>query len=108
MLIKFAIFGKNLTIKGEIMNKNELVDQINKKSGLTKQDCKLCLDVIIEIIKDSLKNGDSVTLSNFGKFKVNNAKPKTLYSFKTGQTYTIEERKTPVFKASESLKCIVK
>lgn len=90
------------------MNKNEFINQVNLKTGLTKKDCKLCLETIVWVIKDALKNGDSVTLSNFGKFKVNQVKPKPMYSFQTGKTYLAEERRAPVFKASDNLKRSVK
>lgn len=90
------------------MNKNEFVDVVYKKSGLTKKDCKMCLETILEVIKDALKNGESVTISNFGRFKINETKAKSMYSFKTRTTEIIEARKTPAFKASENLKQIVK
>lgn len=90
------------------MNKNEFISRVNSKTGLTKKDCKLCLETIMEVIKDALKNGDSVTLSNFGKFKVNEIKAKPMYSFQTGKTYLAERRRTPVFKASDYLKRSVK
>ncbi len=90
------------------MNKNEFVNAVYSKSGLTKKDCRLCLDVILEVIKDALSQGDSVTLSNFGKFKVNEMKSKPMYSFKTGKTQMIEARKSPAFKPSDNLKRIVK
>lgn len=95
-------------IKGVKMNKNEFISQVNNKIGLTKKDCKLCLETIITVIKDALKHGESVTLSNFGKFKVNQIKSKPMYSFKTGQTYVAEPRRAPVFKASDNLKRSVK
>ena len=90
------------------MNKNEFVNAMHQKSNLTKKDCKLYLDAIINVIKDALKNGESVTLSNFGKFKVNEVKAKPMYSFKTGTTHTMPARRTPSFRASEQLKQIVK
>lgn len=90
------------------MNKNEFVSQLNTKTGLTKKDCKLCLESIIDVIKDALKSGESVTLSNFGKFKVNEIKAKPMYSFQTGQTYMAKQRRTPVFRASDNLKRSVK
>ena len=90
------------------MNKNEFVDAVKTKSGLTKKDCKLCLDTILEVIKNALKQGDSVTLSNFGKFKVSEIKSKPMYSFVTKKTSLVEARKTPTFRASETLKRSVK
>ena len=90
------------------MNKNEFVSEINAKSGLSKKDCKLCLEAMIEVIKSALKSGESVNLSNFGKFKVNDVKSKCMYNFKTKNTEFVEARKTPAFKASENLKQCVK
>ena len=90
------------------MNKNEFIDKLNNQSGLTKKDCKLCLDTIIEVIKDALRQGESVTLTNFGKFKVNEIKEKQMYSFKTGKNQTVASRRTPSFRASDNLKRVVK
>ena len=90
------------------MNKNEFVSELNLKSGLSKKDCRLCLDAVIDIIKSTLQNGDSVTLSNFGKFKVNDVKSKNLYNFQTGRTELVDARKAPTFKASENLKQCIK
>ncbi len=86
------------------MNKNEFLSEVTSRAGLTKKDCKLCLDTILSVIKDALKEGDSVTLSNFGKFKMNEIKAKPMYNFATKQTRIMRARKTPAFKASDSLK----
>jgi len=90
------------------MNKNEFINVINEKSGLSKKDCKLCLETMLEVIKSALQSGESVTLANFGKFKVNDVKSKCLYNFKTKSTEVVDARKTPTFKASENLKQCVK
>lgn len=92
----------------EVMNKNEFVNEINLKSGLSKKDCRLCLETMLEVIKSALQCGESVTISNFGKFKVNDVKSKTLYNFKTKNTEVVEAKKTPAFKASENLKQCLK
>ncbi len=86
------------------MNKNEFLSVVTDRAGLSKKECKLCLDTILEVIKDALKEGDSVTLSNFGKFKMNEIKAKPMYNFATKQTHIMKARKTPAFKASDNLK----
>ena len=86
------------------MNKNDFVNEINLKSVLSKKDCKLCLETMLEVIKSALQSGESVTISNFGKFKVNDVKSKCLYNFKTKNTETVQAKRTPTFKASENLK----
>lgn len=90
------------------MNKNEFVNEINLKSGISKKDCKLCLETMIEIIKSALQSGESVVLSNFGKFKVQDVKSKNLYNFQTGKTELTDSKRSPTFKASENLKQFVK
>ena len=93
---------------GKIMNKNEILNAIKEKSGVSKRDCKLCFDAMLDIIKDALTNGESVTISNFGKFKVNDNKSKNVYNFKTKNVEIVNAKKTPVFKASDSLKQCLK
>ena len=90
------------------MNKNDFLNELNLKSGLSKKDCKLCLNVMIDVIKSVLKNGENVELSNFGKFKINTIGPKTIYNFKTKNTELVDERKTLTFKASDNLKKCIK
>ena len=90
------------------MNKNEFINEIYNQSGISKKDCKLCLETMLNVIKDALQSGESVSLSNFGKFKVNQLKEKTMYNFKTRNTEIVKTKRTPVFKASENLKQCIK
>ena len=89
------------------MNKTELVTEMNSQLGLTKKECKLCLEIVVDVIKTVLSRGDSVELPNFGKFKVTINKPKSIYNFKTKNVEVVDETKTLLFKASNNLKkCI--
>ena len=90
------------------MNKNEFIDAIYNQSGLSKKDCKLCLETIFEVIKCALQSGESVAFSNFGKFKVNDKKEKVMYNFKTKNIEIVKPKRTLSFKPSENLKQIVK
>ena len=90
------------------MNKNEFIEAVNEQTKLTKKECKMCLEVILNVIKHALKNGESVNFTNFGKFKISKIKAKPIYNFKTGKTNLLQERNSLTFKASENLKQIVK
>ena len=90
------------------MNKNEIVNAVNKNSGLSKRDCKLCLEAVVNVIKSALKDGESITISNFGRFKVSEMKSKPIYSFKTKTTQMSGGGKSATFKPSESLKQLIK
>lgn len=90
------------------MNKKEFVTEVYSKCGLTKKDCELCLDVILDVIKSALSSGESVTLTNFGKFKITKTKAKSMYNFKEKKPTMVQAKKMPIFRASENLKRIVK
>jgi nucleoid DNA-binding protein len=53
------------------MNKSELVIAIAASAGLTKTASKRTLDVTIDVISKTLKNGEPIVLVGFGTFKVN-------------------------------------
>lgn len=90
------------------MNKNEFLNVVNEKSGLSKRDCKLCLETMLDVIKYALAKGESVTLTNFGKFKVNEVGAKTMYNFKTKTNELVQAKRAPTFKASDNLKQCIK
>lgn len=86
------------------MNKNEFIKEVYNQSGLSKKDCKLCLETILNVIRTALQSGESVSISNFGKFQVEHKKAKSLYNFQTKTTELVQAKNTPGFKASSNLK----
>ena len=52
--------------------KAEFVDKVAAKSGLSKKDAGAAVDAVISSIEDSLKSGDEVSFTGFGKFHVAN------------------------------------
>ncbi len=49
------------------MNKNQLIQSAAAKTGLSQQHVKECLDAVLGIIGDELKNGSEVVVPDFGK-----------------------------------------
>ena len=52
------------------MNKNELVEQIAERSGLSKGQASEALGATIAAIEDSLAAGQEIAITGFGKFSV--------------------------------------
>ena len=50
------------------MTKQEFVDQVAQKSGLSRSDAGEAVDAFLETVTDTLKSGDSITFTGFGKF----------------------------------------
>ncbi len=90
------------------MTKQELVNHMAKKTGLTKKDAEASLDSFLEGVKASLKKGESVGLVGFGTFNVSKRSARMGRNPQTGATIKIPARKVPVFRAGKGLKDVVR
>ena len=50
------------------MTKQEFVDAVAGKSGLSKRDAGAAVDAFLESVEDALKSGETVNFTGFGKF----------------------------------------
>jgi DNA-binding protein HU-beta len=88
--------------------KAEFVDKVAGKSGLSKKDAGAAVDAVISSIEDSLKSGDEVSFTGFGKFHVANRGAREGRNPRTGETMTIAASRVPRFTAGSGLKKAVK
>jgi DNA-binding protein HU-beta len=51
------------------MNKGGLVSEVARRTGLSKADVGRIVDAAIDAIRDSVVNGERVTLADFGTFE---------------------------------------
>ena len=89
------------------MNRKELVDALAAKTSLSKADTDRAISALIEIISDTLKTGDSLSLIGFGTFEVRKRAARTGRNPKTGEELKIKASKVPAFKAGTALKMAV-
>ena len=91
------------------MNKTELVKTIsNNIEGATQKDVCVVLDTFMDVVKDTLVNGDKVALTGFGTFEVAVSATSKVRNPKTGEEILIPASKAPKFKAGKALKDAVK
>lgn len=86
------------------MNKQELIQAISDKSGLTQKDAKTALDATLAVITDTLTKGDDIALVGFGAFSVREQKARIARNPKTGESVQIPAKKVVSFKAGKGLK----
>lgn len=86
------------------MHKNELIEAVSTRTGLTKSDTLKFTDAIIDVIFHSLKNSQRITLIGFGYFQVTNRSSRNGRNPRTGETIKIQARKIPRFTAAKVLK----
>lgn len=89
------------------MNKQELVDAIAKKAGLSKTDTTKALDATLDVITHSLKKSEEVRLTNFGTFSVATRAATEGRNPRTGATLKIPASKQPKFRAGKGLKDVI-
>ncbi len=86
------------------MNKTELVALVAEKSGLTKKDADAAVSATLDVIVDSIANGEKVQFVGFGTFEQRTRNERTGCDPRTGKTITIPASKVPAFKAGRAFK----
>ena len=90
------------------MNRNELIQQIAERSGLSKAQAGEALNATLETIEDGLSHDDEIAITGFGKFSVAHRDARQGTNPATGEKITIGATKTPRFSAGARLKEAVK
>ena len=86
------------------MTKQEFVDAVADKAGLTKRDAGAAVDACLDVIERSLQNGDAVTFTGFGKFHVTRRAARMGVNPRTGEKVQISAANVPKFSAGSQLK----
>jgi integration host factor subunit alpha len=86
-----------------VLTKNDISVKIHEL-GFTKKTAVDTVESLLEIIKQTLANGDDVLVSGFGKFCVKNKKARRGRNPATGSDLTLRERKVVTFKCSGKLR----
>jgi len=90
------------------MNKEQLIERVSTKTGLSKKDVNSALDALLEGVTAALKKNDKVTLVGFGTFSVRKRAAREGRNPQTGAKLRIPARKVPAFSAGKELKTAVK
>ena len=89
------------------MNKTELVEAVAKDSGLSNADARKAVESLISTVEKTLKKGDEIAITGFGKFSVVKRSARTGRNPQTGETVKIKASKAPKFTAGAGLKTAV-
>lgn len=86
------------------MNRQELVEAIALKAGISKAAADAAVKAFIETVGDELQNGGKVQLIGFGSFETSKRAARTGRNPQTGATTKIAACTAPKFKAGKALK----
>lgn len=90
------------------MNKAGIVDAVHVVVGGTKTTAEQAVEKVIEVIIDSLKKGEEVSIAGLGIFTVKERAARQARNPRTGESISVAAMKVPKFKASKHLKDSVK
>lgn len=86
------------------MSKQQLIEMIAEKAGLTKADSARALEAAMESVTEALAKGEKVTLVGFCTLSVKQKDAKEGRNPKTGETVQIPARNAVKFSAGSKLK----
>lgn len=91
------------------MTKAEFVDRLARDARVgSKKQAADAVEAVLDGITDSLRGGDEVNFTGFGKFSVAVRSPRQGVNPRTGERITIAGGRVPRFSAGAGLKAKVK
>ncbi|MDH6312362.1 DNA-binding protein HU-beta [Parabacteroides sp. PFB2-10] len=84
------------------MTKADIVSEISKSTGIDKSTVLASVESFMEIVKDSLSDGENVYLRGFGSFVVKKRAQKTARNISKNTTIIIPEHNIPSFKPAKT------
>ena len=86
------------------MNKEELVQEISKKSKVTQKETAEIINALMETIEKTVAKGKKVTLVGFGTFEARKRAARTGRNPQTGKEIKIAAKTVPAFSAGKKFK----
>ncbi len=88
------------------MTKADLVDQVTEAigPGITKKDCALVVDGLLNAVKAALADGERIEIRGFGSFEVRHRKSRMARNPRTGEPVKVPAREVPHFKPSKQFR----
>ena len=86
------------------LTKTDIVELIAEKNDFSPAEAKDVLEPLIEIIKSTLTSGEDLMISGFGKFQVNEKRPRKGRNPATGNSMMLDKRRVVTFKIAGKLR----
>jgi len=86
------------------MNKGEFIDRLADSTNLTKKEARKILDSVLDLIQNTLLQGEEVKLVGFGKFGVRARKASSRINPQTKEQIHVDAKVVPLFKPGKELR----
>src|SRR5258708_33457174 len=92
-------------VRQTIMTKAEIVQALySKVGGFSRKESAELVDLVFEMMKETLGRGEKIKVSGFGNFVLRDKRQRPGRNPQTGEPIKISERRVLTFKASQLLK----
>ncbi|MRR58534.1 MAG: integration host factor subunit alpha [Deltaproteobacteria bacterium] len=89
------------------MTKSDMVEKIYEKIGFSKKESAELVEMVFDIIKNTLETGEKIKIAGFGNFVVKEKADRRGRNPQTGEEIVISARKILTFKPSQVLKASI-
>ena len=86
------------------MTKAEVANRLMEKTGLPRKQAIDAVEIFLESIKNSLKNGEKVSLVGFGTFQIKEKNARNGRNPRTGEKIHIPAKRVTIFKPGKSFR----
>ena len=86
------------------MTKADIIDAVCEEIGFSKRESAKITETMLDIIKETLENGENVKLSGFGSFNIQHKLARLGRNPQTGESMTISARRILSFRSSNVLR----
>ena len=90
------------------MNKADLVSEISHKVEISKAQAERAMEVLMDAIVATLKQGREVSIAGLGIFSAKMRAARQARNPRTGETIHVAAQRVPKFRAAKALKDAVK
>ncbi len=89
------------------VTKADLVEKVYERLGFSKKEAADLVELVFDMLKDSITTGEKVKISGFGNFVVRSKKSRIGRNPQTGDQITISARHVLTFRPSQVLKAML-
>jgi len=86
------------------LTKVDIIESVRNDLGFPRKKSADILEMLLEIIKKGMENGEDILISGFGKFCVNEKRARRGRNPATGDDMMLEKRRVITFKCSQVLR----
>jgi DNA-binding protein HU-beta len=90
------------------LTKQEFIKRVSQKTNLNEREAGKAVDAFLEVVTETLKSGDSINFTGFGKFSAAARAARQGVNPRTGERVQIAATTVPKFSAGSQLKTAVK